>query len=176
MIDRMKLMIDKTWPEAYRVPPLPKKAKIIPIKILQEKLIELRGRLGTTRPLCPTETRPFTYQKEKKEIKMDKKGKPVLTKSGKPTYKPTLAPNGVDHLYEWVTEPSTVTLRRFGIPKAEEICHELGQQICEVKQLVIEQGYDPIDYDMSIPRWEAKMKEEEEADAKAKLEAENELH
>ena len=184
MTTPVKKLMDKTWPEAFRAPLPPKKIRVVPIKMLQEKLQELREHFQNTRPLLPKETRQFTYQKEKKEIKMDekgkpvlkmdKKGKPVLLKSGKtvPIYQPMLDVNGKDHLYEWVTEPSVVRLRKFGIPQAEKICQDLARQMRELKQLIMEQGCEPIDYGETFAQWDIKRKLEEAADARAKEEAE----
>ena len=63
MTTPVKKLIDNTWPEAFRAPLPPKKIRVVPIKMLQEKLQELREHFQNTRPLLPKETRPFTYQK-----------------------------------------------------------------------------------------------------------------
>ena len=68
MTTQIEAIIDSTWPEAFRAPRQPKKITVVPIKMLQEKLQELRGHFENTRPLLPKEVRPFTYQKEQKEI------------------------------------------------------------------------------------------------------------
>jgi len=95
------------------------------LKELQNNLQELRSQLETTRPLCPTETRPFTYQKTIK----DKQG----------------ARN-----WKWVTIDSTVTLRSLGDPKSEQRCRELSQQIRETKTQIKNLGYKPIDHGKKI--------------------------
>ena len=179
MTTRIEAIMDNTWPEAFRAPRPKKKVTVVPIKMLQEKLQELRGHFENTRPLLPTETRPFTYQKERKEMKMDKKGKPVLKrdKKGKPVllksgetvpiYQPVLDANGRDHLYDWVTEPSVVRLRKFGVPQAEAICSDLSRQMRELKDRIVEQGYEPIGYGESFAQWDVKRKAEEAANARA---------
>jgi hypothetical protein len=95
------------------------------LKELQENLQKLRNQLETTRPLCPTETRPFTYQKRTK----DERG--VQT-------------------WKWVTIDSTVTLRRLGDPKSEQCCQEISQQIRETKTQIKNLGYKPIDHGKKI--------------------------
>lgn len=184
MTTQIEAIIDSTWPEAFRAPRQPKKITVVPIKMLQEKLQELRGHFENTRPLLPKEVRPFTYQKEQKEIKMDekgnpvlktnKRGQPVLTKAGNtiPLYQPILDVNGRDHLYDWVTEPSVVRLRKFGVPQAEAICSDLSRQMRELKDRIREQGYEPIDHEESFAHWDAKRIAEEKADAKAEIKAE----
>ena len=94
---------------------------MIALKELQDNLQELRSQLATTRPLCPTETRPFTYQK----VTKDERG--IQT-------------------WKWVTIDSTVNLRKFGIPESERRCRELSQQIRETKDQIIGLGYKPIGY------------------------------
>ena len=91
------------------------------LKELQDNLQELRSQLETTRPICPPETRPFTYQKATKN------------KHGEPTW-------------NWVTIDSTVTLRRIDDPKSEQRCQELSQQIRETKDKIISLGYRPIEH------------------------------
>ena len=95
------------------------------IKELQDNLQELRSQLETTRPICPPETRPFTYQKATKN------------KHGEPTW-------------NWVTVDSTVTLRRLDDPKSEQRCQELSQQIRETKDKIISLGYQPVDHGKKI--------------------------
>jgi len=91
------------------------------LKELQNNLQELRNQLETTRPLCPTETRPFTYQKT------------IKAKQGAQNWK-------------WVTIDSTVTLRSLGDPKSEKLCQEISQQIRETKTQIKSLGYKPIDH------------------------------
>ena len=91
------------------------------IKDLQNNLQKLRMQLATTRPICPTETRPFTYQK------------PIKNGRGRETW-------------EWVTIESTVTLRLFGVPECEHRCYDLGQQIRETKDQIIKLGYKPVEH------------------------------
>jgi len=95
------------------------------LKELQENLQELRNQLETARPLCPTETRPFTYQKL------------IEGKQGAQTWK-------------WATIDSTVTLRRLGDPKSEKRCQELSQQIREIKTQIKSLGYKPIEHGKKV--------------------------
>ena len=95
------------------------------LKELQNNLQELRSQLETTRPICPPETRPFTYQKATKN------------KHGEPTW-------------NWVTVDSTVTLRSLDDPKSEQRCQELSQQIRETKTQIKNLGYKPIDHGKKI--------------------------
>jgi hypothetical protein len=82
------------------------------IEILENQLQTLRDEFETTRPLCPSETRPFTYQKLKK-------GKNFKRKD-------------VEN-WEWVTINSVVALRSLNDPKSNQRCHELSQEIINVK-------------------------------------------
>jgi len=91
------------------------------LKNLQDNLQELRSQLETTRPICPPETRPFTYQK----IIKDKRR---------------------TQTWQWVTIDSTVTLRRLNDPKSEQQCQELSQQIRDTKNKIISLGYQPIEH------------------------------
>lgn len=82
------------------------------ITVLKNQLQTLRDEFETTRPLCPSETRPFTYQKLKK-------GKNFKRKD-------------VEN-WEWVTIDSTVTLRSLNDPKSNQRCHDLSQEIIKIK-------------------------------------------
>ena len=78
---------------------------------LVKQLQKLRNQFENTRPVLPTETRPFTYQKLKK-------GKRIRDEQN----------------WEWVTIDSTVALRSLKDPKSEERCRELCQQIRAIKR------------------------------------------
>ena len=78
---------------------------------LVKQLQKLRDQFEDTRPILPTETRPFTYQKLKK-------GKRIRDEQN----------------WEWVTIDSTVALRSLKDPKSEERCRELCEQIRAIKR------------------------------------------
>ena len=77
---------------------------------LVKQLQKLRNQFENTRPVLPTETRPFTYQKLKKGKRIDEQN------------------------WEWVTIDSTVALRSLKDPKSEEICRKLCEQIRAIKK------------------------------------------
>jgi len=81
---------------------------------LTRQLQKLRDQFENTRPILPAETRPFTYQR----VKKDKKGKPLR---GEPNW-------------EWVTIDSTVVLRSLKDPRSEELCREICQKIRVIKK------------------------------------------
>ena len=95
------------------------------ILVLQNNLQKLRSQLENTRPILPTETRSFTYQK-------------------------TLKDNREGKSWKWVTEDSTVNLCKFGISKYERSCYELGQQIRETKDKIISLGYKPVEHGKKV--------------------------